>query len=276
MIKVSNEIIKADSLYEQYPEKSVERNIIDKLSSSDEVYKYNSINQLKFELNLRVNIISASRELYSSDFSFKVFRKSICNDKYWTRTLEGGFLLKSNAKPSEAIEDIFINSDKYGTECATAIVIVYYKAVLNIFPEKLFDEAFPSIHLMNWSYIDDDLDINTYRNLKDYLPGDCRYIKNPDVDPKHPEWQGENAIDLGDGTYYGHGVGIQTIENIIKFLNKLRKDGATETAFLLDSATRPNIKKLADKYLRYMSKMQQEGSRFRLSGYNDWITNLTF
>jgi protein-glutamine gamma-glutamyltransferase len=276
MLKISNEIIKPESINEQYQENSIERKIIEILSSSDEVYKYNSINHLKFELNLRVNIILASKELNSSDFSFKIFRKSICNEKYWTRTLEGGFLLKSDAKPSEAINDIYENSDKYGTECATAIVIVYYKAILNIFPEKLFDETFPILHLMNWSYIDSDLDINSYRDLKDYLPGDCRYIKNPDVDPKHPEWQGENAIDLGDGRYYGHGVGIKTLEEIINTLNRLRKDGATEIAYLLESATRPNIKRLSDIYLSYMSKTQQEGTRVGYRSYMDWRNTLVY
>jgi protein-glutamine gamma-glutamyltransferase len=275
MIKISNEIIKPDSISNQYSDNSIERKIVEILSSSVEVYKFNSLNHLKFELNIRINIISASNELNASDFSFKVFRKSFCNEKYWTRTPEGGFLIKPNVKPSEAVKDIYINSIKYGTECATAVVIVLYKAILNIYPEKLFDETFPNIHLMNWSYIDADLDVNSYRNLKDYLPGDCRYFKNPDVDPKNPEWQGENAIDLGNGTYYGHGVGIKTSEQIINILSKLRKDGATQIPYLLESATRPNIKKLGDIYLKYMSKMQQEGTRMTFRAFHDWKSTLS-
>ena len=56
----------------------------------------------------------------------------------------------------------------------------------------------------------------------DYLPGDCRYFNNPDVDPLTPEWQGENAIDLSGGMYYGHGIGIKTADKIIEILNHNR------------------------------------------------------
>ena len=58
------------------------------------------------------------------------------------RTEEGGFLLKDGVKPSEAIKDIFVNSSLYGTECATAMVIVFYGAIVNVFPEEVFDRVF--------------------------------------------------------------------------------------------------------------------------------------
>lgn len=248
MIKISGKIVEKGKVINIYPSNSMARKIIHKLSSSNEVYEYDSLDQLKFDVNLRVNIVNAARELDESMVAFRTFRKSKCNPAYWNRTDEGGFLLKERVMPSDGIRDIFINSSKYGTECATAMVIVYYKALLNILPENFFNEMFPEIQLLNWHYISKNLPIQEYTDGTDFFPGDCRYFKNPDVNPLTPEWQGENAIDLGDGTYYGHGIGIETGYGIIKALNKNRKSGATEEAFLLDSVKRLDSEKLADRY----------------------------
>ncbi len=256
MIRIVGMTFNPETIIEEYPPRSVQRKILKILSSSDDNYIYDSVEQLKFELNLRYNIIEASKNLYKSGFAFEVFRESRCNPKYWRRTDNGGFLLKEGVKPSSAINDIYINGSKYGTECATAIVIIFYKGVLNIVPEQLFNRLFPVINLMNWNYIDDDLGIAYYRNVNDPLPGDCRYFKNPDVDPETPQWQGENAIDLGDGYYYGHGIGIKTAEDIVRILNSVRRDDATQSAYLLDSSTRPDFNHLSDVYYNYISSVQ--------------------
>ena len=44
------------------------------------------------------------------------------------------------------------------------------------------------------------------------IPGDVVYFNNPDFDPLTPQWRGENAVVLEDGTYFGHGIGIATAE----------------------------------------------------------------
>jgi len=247
MIKISGSIPDSSSLTALYPQGSVESKIIHIMQSSNTVYAYDSIDQLKFEINLRKSIIQASIKLSRSSFSFRIFRKSVCNPEYWERTDAGGFLLKEGINASDAIEDIYLNSSKYGTECATAMVIVFYKAILDIFPRELFNQLFSKIYLMNWQHLDKDLGIDYYRNPPDYFPGDCRYFKNPDVNPETPEWQGENVIDLGNGTYYGHGIGISTADGIIRVLNKYSEDGSETSAYLLESATRPNFKYLANK-----------------------------
>ena len=251
MIIVTGNIITENNSNINYTKNSIEWKIFNALSISEDVYEYTSINQLAFEVNLRDKIIKASRELDASGFKFRTFKKSICNPDYWERTEKGGFLLKDNVSPSKGIKDIFANGSKYGTECSTAIIILYYKAVLAIYPEELFDVTFPKLHLMNWHYIDDDLDIVTYRKLSSYVPGDCRYIENPDFNPEKPEWRGENLIDLGDGTYYGHGIGITTTDNVIHHLNRHRKPDATKSAYLKETATRPNFRHLANVYLNY-------------------------
>lgn len=257
MIKISGTPVTLESIINLYSENSIEKKSITKLIESSAVYEYNSLEQLKFEMNMRVNIIKAAKDLYKSRMAFRVFRYSICNENYWNRTYDGGFEIKAGIKASDGIRDIFINGSKYGTECATAIVIIYYKALVDIYPEELFNQMFSKIKLMNWHY-DRDLGVDYYKNITDYLPGDCRYFKNPDVDPKTPQWQGENTIDLGDGTYYGHGIGIKNPEGIIRTLNSKRKDGATMEAFLLDSATRPDFKYLSDKMQKHISSMTRD------------------
>lgn len=228
-----------------YAAGDVEKKIVDKLMGSDSRYAYDSPERLKFELRLRREIITASRELANSRLDFAVFRKSRCNPDFWERTRDGGFRMKSGVKASDAIRDIYQNSSKYATECATALQIVYYKALLAVYPEDVFNRTFRNIELMNWHKIDSLLqEIGMIRKERDYLPGDRRYFINPDVDPLTPEWQGENTIDLGDGTYYGHGIGIVTAEEIIRALNQNRAENADDPAHLLDSAGRPDFDRL--------------------------------
>ncbi len=249
MIIIANNPVEASAIGSEYPRNSVERDIINILSLSKEKYEYDSINQLKFELQLRKEIINAADALYASNLPFEVFRKSTCNPAYWNRTNDGGFELKSSVKPSDAINDIFANSSLYATECATAMVIVYYKALLAVLGEQLFNKLFQTIYLMNWHKIDRLLkEVGMMKQEKDYLPGDRRYFANPDVDPLTPEWQGENVIDMNHGIYYGHGLGKYDAKTIITELNANRKKDADDLAYLMDSAGRPNFKNLYDIY----------------------------
>jgi protein-glutamine gamma-glutamyltransferase len=251
MIRVAGKELDAATLSGLYPASSLEGRIAEQMSKSSEVYDYESIDQLKFELRLRNSIVNASKELDKSSFAFKVFRKSKCNHDFWKRTDEGGFLLQSGVKPSDAIRDIFTNSSQYGTECSTAMVIVYYKALLDILPEDLFNKMFSDIYLMNWQHLDSDLGLTTFNKPADYLPGDARYFKNPDVDPLTPEWQGENVFDLGGGRYYGHGIGITDADRIIHALNGARIESSHKSAYLMETAERLNSKNLAKKYYNY-------------------------
>ena len=78
-----------------------------------------------------------------------------------------------------------------------------------------------------------------------FLPGDVVYFNNPDFNPETPWWRGENAVVLEDGTYFGHGLGIGTAEQIIQALNKTRKPGSNQSAYLTNLVTRPSFKHLA-------------------------------
>ena len=244
MIYFSGTEADTQSLLSKYPDGSAEYEALEKLLRSDERYVYGSEEELIFEISMRRYIIDASLALYRGRLAFRIFRKSFCNEAFWERAANGGFVLKRGAVPSEAIRDIFRNTRKYGTECATAIVMIYYKAVLDAYPENLFNTSFTTITLMNWQQMSELIGVATYRGLADYIPGDCRYFRNPDVNPLTPEWQGENAIDLGGGRYYGHGVGIGGSDRIIAILNENRADGSEVSAYLMDTATRPDFKRL--------------------------------
>jgi protein-glutamine gamma-glutamyltransferase len=249
MIIIDNKPALASDLTGIYPEGSIGRTIVDILSASEKRYAYRSLDELKFEISLRGAIVDAARQLQKSNMAFEVFRESRANPEYWIRRDEGGFLLKAGVEPSEAVDDIFKNGSKYGTECATAMQIVYLKALLDVFPEDAFNRMFKSIYLLNWHSINRYLRQSGVMNPQgDYLPGDRRYFANPDVDPETPEWQGENVIDLGGDLYYGHGIGTHKAETFIRELNQNRKSNATREAYLVQKAGRPDFKRLYDLY----------------------------
>lgn len=255
MIEFSNDQTSLNSIINEYPSGSIERKIILTMNSNDKVYQYPDLKFLKFEINFRINILKSAKELNDSDLSFLVFRKSKCNTDFWTRSDEGGFVMKNSVNPCDAIKDIYVNGAKYGTECSTAMVIVYYRAFLNIFPEKYFNKLFDETVLMNWSNINFHLPgIGLLKKASDNLPGDRRYFKNPDVDPTEAEWQGENVIDMGDGSFYGHGLGIKTEEKIIHDLNEHRRKDATVASYLMKETGNPDYISLAREYYKISDK----------------------
>lgn len=244
MIRFEDGFSDLQSVFAQYRRGSPEYEVLSKLFESGSVYTYLSREELEFEIGLRRGIIDASLALYRGRLAFRIFQESFCNEEFWSRRQDGGFVLRPGARPSRAVEDIFVNTRMYGTECATAIVILYFRAVLDAYKPELFDRTFTRIVLMNWRDMDPLIDPATHRGLADYLPGDCRYVRNPDVDPLTPEWQGENIIDLGGGRYYGHGIGLGDIGFFIDALNRNRIGGSQVSAYLVDSATRPDFRSL--------------------------------
>lgn len=256
MLFISNANVDISTIIYEYPEGSIERQLLNIMSKNNEKYQYDSLNQLKFELSLRKEIVNSAFNLNNSDLAFADFKDSKCNFKYWDRTDSGGFLLKEDAEPSVAINDIFSNGDKYATECATAIMIIYYKALLNIYGRKLFDKVFSRIYLLGW-YVTEPLleNVSTPKSVIDILLGDRGYFSNPDFDPTTPEWVGENVIVLPNSLYYGHGIGITTADKIIQDLNSRRRENATKSAYLLNLVARPDFKKLSDNYQSVYSRL---------------------
>ncbi len=272
MIRIAGKTVTPHDMLGHYSADSIEMSIVDKMSGSSLSYDYETLLQYKFELDLRASIISTSKNLLKGGMSFSTFRNSKCNSDFWIRTKEGGFLLKEEVEPWNAIRNIIDEGHKYATECATAIIIIYYGAIADRFTETQFNSIFKSIYLMNWKQLDRNLGIKTYDNTIDELPGDCTYFKNPDVNPLTPQWQGENAIVLGDGLYYGHGIGIKTAEGIISSLNKHRKSDASESAYHMNTATIPGFKSLAAKYYSadQYSRFQWTGTPGHSYDFSTW------
>lgn len=248
MIKIKGLIVKPEELFKQISNRE-QKAIIKQLVSYNVDYEYESIHQLKFELLFRVNILKAATELNNSGAKFTTFTYAFCNKKYWYRLNNGGFLLHEDATPTNAILDILKNGTLYAFECATAIAIVLYIAVLYTIGSNAFNAHFKGLYLMDWEF-DEDLPVYT-KVGEDYLIGDALHFKNPDFDPEQPQWRGENVIFFGDDQFYGHGIGITNSSSIINFLNKKRKKNPKESAFLMRLITRPHYQTL---YLLKMNK----------------------
>jgi len=207
------------------------------------------VTRQEFEKKLREEICNAAWALNKSGMAFALFANTRCNEEYWNRTSNGGWRLRSAGEitPADAIRDIFKNGGLYATECATAMGIVYYKALCEVYGDDLFNKTFNSIYLMDWDIRDPLLmKVGHIERVTQLLPGDRAYFANPDHSPELPQWQGENVIVLGDGMYYGHGIGAADAERIIKSLNSRRRSGDNiRSAYLMDSAGRPDFDKLA-------------------------------
>ncbi len=248
MIYIKGSKFDITELKSTYPVQSVEHKVLVKMEESSFRYNFKSEDVLKFELLLRKEIAASARALDRSGFGFAVFSKSQCNPEYWNRENNGGFSLKQGKSPSKAIRNIFENGRLYRNECATAMVIVYYGALLSVFKDR-FDETFPYIYLMDWYIIDPLLQgIGYPRKAHDMLIGDRAYFKNPDVHPETMWLQGENVIVLAEDLYYGHGIGIANAETFIEILNRNRKEGAAKSAYLMDEVARPDFELLSDVY----------------------------
>ncbi|MDR0861202.1 MAG: protein-glutamine gamma-glutamyltransferase [Oscillospiraceae bacterium] len=246
MITINGQSANLDALLRGTNSAGVETETLSRLSRSFTQYDYDSMEELRFELVLRREIVAAANALLRGGLQFETFRNSYCNPAYWSRTQDGGFVVNRNARASDAIADMFKNGRAYGTECATAMQIVYYGALLKVLGRDAFDREFAGAYLMNWHRIERALrETGLMRPTSDPLPGDRRYFMNPDVNTETPEWQGENVIDMGDGSYYGHGIGRRRDADIIADLNKNRRLGSHTSAYLMPSAGRPNFKRLA-------------------------------
>ncbi|RYL92196.1 protein-glutamine gamma-glutamyltransferase [Sporolactobacillus sp. Y61] len=248
MIIAANQVLNADMYgqYTDYGRYSVE--IFRSMAESGEWFAYPSQRELVFEIKMRNETIEASHALLESGSAFATFYYSTCNENFWLLTGDGGFELRPERRPADAIRDIYTNGRAYAFECATAMMIVFYKALIETISDHRFNEIFQHLYLWDWQ----NHPLFPLRNagrVGGGIPGDVRYFKNPEVNPQTPQWQGENAVDLSGGLYYGHGIGIHRANEIIAELNKYRRRGARVSAFLMTGATRPDylaLSSLAD------------------------------
>lgn len=216
---------------------SVGHVILQQMLDSPELFVYRSMNELRFEINMRIHILDSAKEMNVSQVTFTTFEHAQCNPAYWTLSHAGGFLLRNDVRPSEAILDIYRNSSLYAFECATAIIIIYYQAILKSIGSQRFNSIFQNLYLYSW-HTEPSLELNTFYSSNRFLPGDIVYFNNPDFHPQTPWYRGENAVVMSDGTFFGHGFGILTAEEMIQFLNTQRSPGSMQSAYLANLITR--------------------------------------
>jgi protein-glutamine gamma-glutamyltransferase len=242
VIRIAYTPIDLDKLAPQWKLDNIGRLILLRMSESERIYYFENVQQLYFEIILRANIVKEAYELKRTSAVFATFARSRCNPQCWVLTSNGGFLLKEGISPATAIRDIFRQGTYYAFECATAMIIVLYKAMLDTLSESTFNRLFKGLFLWDGHY-DKNLLLESFHEDQ-FLPGDIRYFINPEVHPRVTEFQGENAVDLGNGSFYGHGIGITSARGIIDFLNRYRKPGAGQSAYITNYVLRPNFKRL--------------------------------
>ncbi|RSL33331.1 protein-glutamine gamma-glutamyltransferase [Salibacterium salarium] len=220
----------------EWSSNSTETFILKRLNNDQAIHSYSSLEELSFDLRIRKNIVSSAKALNQSQATFELFTGTRANQEYWDITSAGGIRLKYGVQPSKAIQDIFQNSDAYGFECATAMVIIFYHAALQVIEERVFNELFPNIYLYSWHF-DSDFGLKSVRTHY-FIPGDVVYFNNPDFNVDSPQWRGENAVVLEEETYFGHGIGINTKEEMIDVLNELRNPDSQTSAYLTNVVTR--------------------------------------
>lgn len=191
-------------------------------------------------------LVNACEEMDRARHRFSSFAEQSFSGAMWMPR-EGErttFQVKPGVKPSVAVQHICAHPDEYRFECATAIVIVYYKAILELIGPEDFDRAYPELKIGPWNY---DSKLEPHIRLTgssrteaaataraSLQVGDYTFIRNWDVtrEARAGGWQGENVIYLGNGRFYGHPFGIATDAEIIEFLNERRMPGSTRSASL--------------------------------------------
>jgi hypothetical protein len=203
----------------------------------------------KEDLVFRQRVVEAAHDLAAGGAQFSPSHQSDkVNSALWTMGYGGKiqarkFLPNDQlGKPSAALQDIFDNGNAYAFECATAMMVIYHKAILDHIGADKFDALFSQPRMLSffrWSIEDED-----YTKVKKLVeddkiikqppkPGAHYYFLNPDASDENSAFGGENVLYLGDGTYYAHGIVgdsgsyIVTEDEIMATLSALRKPGAT-------------------------------------------------
>jgi len=192
-------------------------------------------------------ICDAAQDMNDASHSFETIANHKMSSRFWDPEGRGSFSLRSDTSASEAMQDMFANPDEYGFECATAMVITYYKAMLDLVGPRDFDRVMNGqLRIGPWdmeSTLRGALQASgsssspaSEERQASLRPGDYTYFKNWDVSEKGRSegWQGENVIYLGDGKYYGHPFGVTTADRMVTALNSSRNEGSTQSASMLD------------------------------------------
>jgi len=221
------------------------------------------------DLAFRQRVAQAARDLAASGASFSGCQENdSVNKDLWTlgyggrmqvrKFLEAGKL----GSPAVALKDIFEHGRRYGFECASAMMVLFHKAILDTVGDTIFDKMFTEpayLKIFRWELKDNDyLELEQIEQGKsDLVPGSHYYYKNPDASAANSAFGGENVVYLGSENgqrmFYAHGVcgakGTYLVseDELIASLSSLRRMGATTAPFRDTFTYSIDAKRLAAK-----------------------------
>ncbi len=245
--------------------KLLDSNFDGKLDENDKIFTTGADGKINVQsvgsvLRDRVKIgaamVGACEDMDRVKHQFALIKDQTFNAALWQPMGNGAFSVKPGVKPSDAVKDMFTNPGLYKFECATALVIVHYKAMLDLLGPKDFDAVCANLKMGPWVYEstlqtnwktsgDSQADAAPARQAE-LRAGDYTYFRNWDVSDtaRAAGWQGENVIALGGGKFYGHPFGVSTEAHIVDYLNQQRNPGSTRSATMLDLQARLDSKLL--------------------------------
>jgi protein-glutamine gamma-glutamyltransferase len=196
------------------------------------------------DIAFRAHVVQASKDLAASGASFSPSHETDkVNKELWTLGYGGRMQVRKwlpdgeIGKPSTALRDIFQNGRQYGFECATAMMVIYHKAILDHVGDEAFDKMFSeprNLAFFRWDIEDTDF-VDAKKLVHRPMPlqpGTHYYFENPDAAPENSAFRGENVLYLGDGQFYAHGIVgdsgtyLVTEKDIVDTLSALRAPGA--------------------------------------------------
>lgn len=183
------------------------------------------------QVRIQAHVVDAANQMNDAaiDFAARNFR---VNQQYWWVGYGGKMGVRFGQRPSAALADIFNNGRAYSMECATATLATFYKAILDRIGPDDFDKQFPRLQLYRWRIQAPAFEAaKRQERLGGMLPGDYTYYVNPEVAPENAAFAGENVIDVGDGLFFGHGIGIVSESELLDELDSMRSAGATKKAY---------------------------------------------
>ncbi len=174
------------------------------------------------------------------------------NPSFWELYKGDHYIVKEGQSPSAALLDIFNNKAFTPChECSTAIIIIFYRAILDLIGNEHFDRVFdqsdirkkliigPMAYGRISNYITSIGAGNrraTSSQAANFKPGSYGYVRNwshyNSESTYDDGWQGENIIFLGDGFVFGHPFGIEKLSTVIDGVDSHRREGFDDPAGL--------------------------------------------
>jgi len=237
-------------------------------------YKFDSYEQMGYEVKVRHNAIKGMEEVHKGCCSYATGGGTgYLDSAYWDKVGFYQFTVKSPLPPgkeaSDAIEAIFKSGAGTELECNSIMVAIQYRAMLKALGESEFNSKFPAgsgiiisphhvppagvaLHPIWQKNLYEHITIS---GAADLMPGDWVYFKNiSDYILKHPGglWTGEHAMYMGRGKFRGFGVQNLTEADMNKELLDAYNAGLpdaekkvlADVPGLQDYARRPVIKEI--------------------------------